>query len=115
MEKNLEFPEIPYDIYESNKEILIIIPLGGVKKDSLSIRIENYRLFVEGERVFLQTKETLIPLKESCYRGKISQVIDLPSQVYLDTIHSKLSPENILEIIVPKVLVPEKIDIEIQQ
>jgi hypothetical protein len=53
-------------------------------------------------------------LKEECYRGNIEQVIDLPSQVYFDKIHSKLTPDNTLQIIVPKALVPEKIEVEVE-
>ena len=39
-----EIPHIPYDMYESSQELLIIIPLGGVKKESLSLKIEDYKL-----------------------------------------------------------------------
>lgn len=28
MSENIQFPEIPYDLYESQQEILIIMPLG---------------------------------------------------------------------------------------
>jgi len=41
-------------------------------------------------------------------------VIDLPPQVYFDKIHSKLTPDNTLQIIVPKALVPEKISLEVE-
>jgi hypothetical protein len=41
-------------------------------------------------------------------------VIDLPPQVYFDKIHSKLTSNNTLEIIVPKALVPEKIELEVE-
>jgi hypothetical protein len=56
-----------------------------------------------------------LPVKEECYRGKIRQIIDLPAQIYFDRIHSKLSPENILWIIIPKALVPEKITLQIEE
>jgi len=44
----------------------------------------------------------------------IEQIIDLPPQVYFDKIHSKLTLENTLQVIVPKALVPEKIDLEVE-
>jgi hypothetical protein len=53
-------------------------------------------------------------LKEDCYWGAIAQTIDLPPQVYFDKIHSKLTPDNTLQIIVPKALVPEKIALEVE-
>lgn len=43
-------PHIPYDIYESPQEIVIIMPLSGVKKETLKLHIKNYRLEVSGER-----------------------------------------------------------------
>ncbi|MFA7717956.1 MAG: Hsp20/alpha crystallin family protein [Candidatus Absconditabacterales bacterium] len=109
-----DVPHIPYDIYESPQEIVIILPLGGVKKESIKLEIKDYRLVITGKRIKPQFKENLISLKEECYWGSITQVIDLPPQVYFDKIHSKLTPDNTLEIIVPKALVPEKISLEVE-
>jgi HSP20 family molecular chaperone IbpA len=109
-----EMPMIPYDIYESPQELVLFLPLGGVKKESLHLSIKNYRLVIAGERVQPMVKDNLLPLKESCYRGPICQEIDLPPQVYFDKIHSKLSSDNILQVIVPKALVPEKIQLEVE-
>jgi len=39
--------EIPYDIYESPSEMVIIMPLGGVKKESIDISIDDYRLVIK--------------------------------------------------------------------
>ena len=109
-----EIPHIPYDMYESSQELLIIMPLGGVKKESLSLKIEDYKLLIEGERSNPEVKENLVSIREECYRGKLHQIIDLPAQIYFEKIHSKLTPENTLQIIIPKALVPEKIVVEIE-
>jgi len=113
MEKQ-KMPHIPYDIYESSQELVILLPLGGVKKESVDIRIKDYRLVIIGERKKRYIKDNCVPLKEQCYRGKVEIIIDLPSQVYFDKIHSKLSSDNVLEIIVPKSIVPEKIKLEVE-
>lgn len=110
-----EIPHIPYDMYESSQELLIIMPLGGVKKESLSLKIEDYKLLIEGERSNPEVKENLVSIREECYWGKLHQIIDLPAQIYFEKIHSKLTPENTLQIIIPKALVPEKIVIEIEE
>jgi len=110
-----EIPHIPYDMYESSQELLIIIPLGGVKKESLSLKIEDYKLLIEGERSNPEVKENLVSIREECYWGKLHQIIDLPAQIYFEKIHSKLTPENTLQIIIPKALVPEKIVVEIEE
>jgi HSP20 family molecular chaperone IbpA len=109
-----EMPIIPYDIYESPQELVLFLPLGGVRKESIHLSIKNYRLVIAWERIQPMIKETLLPLKESCYRGPIHQEIDLPPQVYFDKIHSKLSPDNILQVIIPKALIPERIELEVE-
>jgi len=108
-------PEIPYDLYESPQEILVILPLWWVKKDTLKLNIQDYRLFIQWERSFSPLKENLVAIKEDCYWGRISLIIDLPSQVYFDQIHSKLTPDNILQIIIPKASIPDTIPLEIQE
>ena len=110
-----EIPHIPYDMYESSQELLIIMPLGGVKKESLSLKIEDYKLLIDGERSNPEVKENLVSIREECYWGKLHQIIDLPAQIYFEKIHSKLTPENTLQIIIPKALVPEKIVVEIEE
>ena len=71
-------------------------------------------LYIKGERVFIELKDNLSSIKEECYWWKLEQRIDLPAQIYFDKIHSRLTPENILEIIIPKALIPEKINVEIE-
>lgn len=107
-------PYIPYDMYESAQEIVIIMPLWGVKKETLNLKIEDYKLYIKGERVFIELKDNLSSIKEECYWWKLEQRIDLPAQIYFDKIHSRLTPENILEIIIPKALIPEKINVEVE-
>lgn len=107
-------PYIPYDLYESAQEIVIIMPLGGVAKKSVSLSIEDYRLVVRGSRKDRHIKETCLPLKQECYRWDIEQKIELPAQIYFDKIHSVLSADNVLEIVIPKAMIPEKIAIEVE-
>jgi HSP20 family molecular chaperone IbpA len=40
-------PVIPYDIYESPQELVLFLPLGGVKKESLTLSIKDYRLIIQ--------------------------------------------------------------------
>jgi len=111
-DKNI--PSIPYDMYESPQEVVIIIPLGWVKKESVEVKIENYRIQIRWFRMAPQLKESCIPIQEECYRGPIELEIEIPPQVYFDRIHSKLTLDNTLHIIVPKALVPEKIQLEVE-
>ncbi len=105
---------IPYDIYESPSEMVVIMPLWGVKKESIDISIDDYRLVIKWIREKIVLKDDCVPLKEECYRGELEQRLDLPPQAYFDKIHSKLSIDNILQIIVPKSIVPDKIELEVE-
>ncbi len=107
--------KIPYDIYESPNEMVIIMPLWWVKKDTIDISISDYRLIIKWTREKMVLKDDCIPLKEDCYWWEIEQILDLPPQTYFDRIHSKLSVDNILQIIVPKAMVPEKIQLEVER
>ena len=110
----LNTPNIPYDMYESPQEVIIIIPLGWVKKESVEVKIENYRIHIKWFRLAPQHKDSCIPIQEECYWWPIELEIDIPPQVYFDKIHSKLTLDNTLQIIVPKALVPEKIQLEVE-
>ena len=107
-------PSIPYDMYESPQEVVIIIPLGWVKKESVEVKIENYRIQIRWFRLAPQLKESYIPIQEECYRWPIELEIEIPPQVYFDRIHSKLTLDNTLEIVKPKSLVTEKIQLELE-
>ena len=106
--------DIPYDIYESPAEVVIIMPLGWVKKESLELKVEDYRLVIHWVREKIELREDFIPLKEECYRGDINLMIDLPPQSYFDKIHSKLTADSVLQVVIPKAVVPDHIDLEIE-
>lgn len=106
--------DIPMDIYESAKELVVIIPLAGVDKKSLEMTMEDYRLMLKWVRHQPKLKDDLMSVRGDCYRGEFAQTIDLPVGVYLDRIHSKITQDNILMIIVPKIITPDKIRVEIE-
>lgn len=112
--KTNSWPYIPYDMFQSPQEIVIIMPLGGVQKESLKLSIDDYKLTIKWERNKQLLKEDFVSLKEECYRWPIIQQIDLPSQVYFDKIHSKLSNDNILTVIIPKAIIPKNIELNIE-
>ena len=56
-------PYVPYDMYESQQEIVIIMPLWWVKKESLNLKIEDYKLLIQWERELIQLKDNLSSIK----------------------------------------------------
>jgi HSP20 family molecular chaperone IbpA len=61
-------PAIPYDMYESPQEVVIILPLGGVKKESVEVKIVDYKILIKGMREKPTMKESCLPIQEECYR-----------------------------------------------
>lgn len=106
--------DIPMDIYESSEEIVIVVPLGWVSKDSIEIKLEKTNLIITWERSWPQLKDNLMKLQQDCFWWVFNKSILLPQNVYFDKIHSRLTPENILLIVVPKIIIPEKLKLEVE-
>lgn len=107
--------QIPRDVYESPREVVIIMPLGGVNKKSLNIDFvkADYMLIISGKRTEPKVKGDLQPVQQECFWGEFTVEVQLPPDITVDRIHSSISSENILQIIVPKALVPEKMKVSI--
>ena len=106
--------QIPMDIYESDQELVILVPMWGVLKSSVKISLENTSLHLEGVREKPDIKDTLVEKQQQCFWWEFSKSIQLPNNVYFDKIHSKLTKDNVLVIVVPKVVIPSKTEIQIQ-
>lgn len=59
---------IPVDIYESPREIVIIMPLGGVQKKSIELYFDDFQLVIKGKRTLPKLKEDLVRQQDECYR-----------------------------------------------
>lgn len=101
------------DVYESPRELVIMIPLGWVQKKSVELFFEDYKLIISGKRVQPKVKDDLRPLQQECYRGEFRQEVELPPYIYFDRIQSTISTENVLQIVVPKSLLPEKMKVNV--
>lgn len=107
--------KIPYDIYESDYEVVIILPLWWVKKESLSIRILHETLYISWQREQPVMRDDFTSIKQECFRWPIDCAIDLPPESNYKNMSSNLSKENILSIIIPKNSIPDHIDIIIEE
>ena len=105
---------IPYDIYESDTEIVIIVPLWWVSKDTISVELEKNIIYIRWTRKKPDLKENLVVQKQDCYWWDFEAKIQLPLTVYFDKIKPTLTKENILILIVPKYKLPENIKLEIE-
>ena len=107
-------PDIPVDIYDSPAEMVIYLPLWWVMKDSIALGLDEHTLTITADRQAPTPKPTLSPKQQQCYRGTFTKTISLPASSFFNGITSTLTPENILIITVPKVLVPQTVSVTIQ-
>ena len=105
---------IPYDIYESENEIVIILPLWWVAKDSVEVKLEKNFITINGNRKKPELKDDLIAQKQDCYWGDFQAKIELPITVFFDKIKAVLNKENILIITIPKYKLPEDIKLSVE-
>ncbi len=106
--------DIPVDVYSSPTEFVIVMPLWWVNKSSVSLKLENTRLTISWLREAPVLKSSLVPQKETCFRWPFQKAVELPANSYFNNIHSELSKDNILTVIVPKVFVPEELVVTIK-
>ena len=106
--------QIPMDIYESDRELVVLMPLSWVHRQSIDLSIKEYQLHVAGHRVPPPLKDNLMIVKSDCYRWPFEQTIDLPNGIHYEKIHSKMTLDNVLMIVIPKVIIPEKIKLDIE-
>ena len=113
MENKNNAIEIPMDVFESEQELVILLPLWWVKKDSIEVYLEKVTLNIAATREKPVTKENLNPLQEECFWWEFRKEIQLPSNIYFDKIMTQLTPENILIITIPKIIIPERVNLEV--
>ncbi len=106
--------EIPMDVFESTQELVIIIPLGWVRRESISIFLERTTLSISWNREMPKVKESLQTIQQECFWWYFEKKIDLPTNVYFDKIQTELTKENILIVTVPKIIIPEKVKLEVR-
>ena len=96
-----EVGQLSLDIYHTDKEIIILAPIAGVKKEDISLSITDDVLVIKGER---EPKEE-IPEEnyytKECFWGNFSRSIVLPLEAETKKISATFE-NNVLEIHIPK-------------
>lgn len=105
---------IPYDVYESDAEIVVVVPLGGVSQDSIWIVLDKNKLIISWLRKKPHLKENLVPQKEDCYWWEFELQVQLPLTVKFEQIQPVLTKENVLVVTVPKYKLPEQMKLEVK-
>lgn len=105
---------IPIDVYESPTEMVLVMPLWWTKKKSVKLSCSGNILHIVWERKKPSLKDALVALQEECFWWTFKKEITLPDNAAFDRIHSELSKDNILTVIVPRIVVPEEIVVEVK-
>jgi len=98
------FGQLPIDILENEKEILIITPISGVDLDKTDIIVTNDVLTIRGER---QTDLSEFNFKkrdyyiQECFWGRFQRSVILPANVDPNRIEAK-QKDHVLYIRIPK-------------
>lgn len=98
------FGQLPIDILENEKEILVITPIAGVNLDKTDIIITNDVLTIRGER---QTDLSAFEFKkrdyyvQECFWGRFSRSVILPANVNSQKIEAT-QKDHVLYIRIPK-------------
>lgn len=106
---------IPYDIYDTDEELIVIAPFGGVQKESISISVQHEIITITWKRIKPILKKEARTLQQKSYRGDVEFSIDLPPASNYKNMKSKLTKENILILTIPKNIVPDHIPIHIEE
>ena len=98
------FGQLPIDILENEKEILIITPIAGVDLDKTEIVVTNDVLTIRGER---QTDLSQFNFKkreyyvQECFWGRFSRSVILPAHVDTSKIEAT-QKDYVLYVRIPK-------------
>jgi len=93
-----------HDVIENDKEYIVELLLAGVKKENISIDVEEGMLTIKAERK--EVKDTQYNRKQT-YFGKYERSFKLPDNVDADNIDASLV-DGILKVTIPKIEIDTK-------
>ncbi len=105
-----ESGEVAVDIVKTQTELSIVVPISGVAKENLSVRVNDNVLVISGKRMSPIVGEGEYLVRE-CFWGKFNRMIVLPS--FADTRHMRATFKNgTLVITIP--ILEDKVEKELE-
>jgi HSP20 family protein len=101
------------DVSETDSEYLVRADLPAVKKEDVSVTIDNEMLTIAGERKFDRQEESEKVHRRETVRGTFSRSLSLPDNANADGIRAE-SKDGVLTVHVPKTKVERTKAIEIK-
>ena len=94
------------DVYESNKDVVVLVELAGVKEDDIEVTIHNNILIVKGERKDIKQGIKRTYSQMEILWGPFQRDIALPANVDINQIKA-FYEAGFLELVLPKLNEPK--------
>lgn len=93
--------QLALDVYQTEKEIVIVAPIAGVRLADIKVAVTEDVLTIQGDRTF----EFQIPeedwFTQECFWGSFSRSVVLPKNVDASKISASFK-DSVLKITIPK-------------
>ena len=96
-----ESGQLSLDIYHTEKEIVILAPVAGVKKEDIKLSVTDDVLVIRGERNLKDVVSEEDYYTKECFWGNFSRSIVLPLEADTKNISASFE-DNVLEIRIAK-------------
>lgn len=94
--------QLALDVYQTDKTIVILAPVAGVKPDDMSVTVSDDVLTIKGHREGVKTVSEESYFTQECFWGDFSRSIVLPASVDSDKIAASFE-DGVLKIEIPKI------------
>ncbi len=94
--------QLALDVFQTNKNIVILAPVAGVKLEDMTVEVNDDVLTIKGHRQFEETVEEENYFTQECFWGDFSRSIVLPASVDSNKISASFK-DGVLKIEIPKI------------
>lgn len=97
-----EVAELALDIFETDKEFVVIAPIAGITKEDLDVSVSKGMLTIRGQRKQDKTIEKKNYLYEECFWGQFMRRVVLPDDIDISVTQADLK-NGLLILKIPKI------------
>jgi HSP20 family protein len=87
-EKAYEQNPIPVNVYENENQVIVILPLAGVNKESIEINYENNHIQVKTKKE-IQDRENMDILRKEIPEGDFGRLIKINTPIVSSSLSAK--------------------------
>ena len=97
-----EVGQLSVDIYQNEKEIIILAPIAGIGRDDIHLSVTDDVLVIKGSRPSKEEVSEENYYTRECFWGDFSRSIVLPLEADSKNINASFE-NNVLELRIPKI------------